>query len=40
MRGRTCHRRIYKPKTRNEILKLKKASEKKLVSTAKTGDGC
>lgn len=39
MRGRTCHRRIYKPKMRNEILKVMKASEKKPVSTAKTGGG-
>lgn len=36
--GRTCHRRIYKPKRRNEILKVKKASEKKLVSMQKTWD--
>lgn len=27
---RTCHRKTYKPKMRNEILKVKKASEKKI----------
>lgn len=33
---------LQKPKMRNEILKVEKASEKKLVSTEKTGmeDGC
>lgn len=39
MRGRTCHRRTYKPKMRNEIFKVKKASEKKLVNSEETGNG-